>query len=629
MVFALAHVLSLFVQAQVPLVTTSAWDDWYRQLLNSRVQYCLEQPRTGTVYFSPSGSDSAGDGTLERPFASLAKAQQVLLASGGFITLAFERGGVWREGVGLDTGLTPAVAITDYGDSALHKPVFTPFRPIGNDSGTTDEAGVRIIQIEDTVTWVRDPAPLIRGNSYAFVAAHAGSWYYDSTSGVLYAHSTVDGAPLEYTQPTDAGLILRGDGSYARNIVCVGWGMKTTTPSQQHGIEIRCTLTDQCLALGCESYFGSSHVMTHLGTSNGWGSRPARGGIATFVDCKAGWATYNGGASESIFNTFSLEGGQDVIFDHCEVVAGTLPSSDWSYQTTSRGNGFYGHTGGGTNRFAQVVLNKCLVNGTEAPSAFSDLPAALSLAGVRGFVVGETFTGATTAFATDNMVRARGVYTLYPGPSAYAAANWAQSGWCIDNNITLDLSWQQWDYALFNALPNTPITPRFWFNTFTISAALPTTTFRLDYDSPTQAGGGSFINNAVVNISVARTVFVMGGVDNNAYFNCTGTSLDQHAVLLNSVPDTSCDGELNCRAASICEIDTDVNGPCGERNTIGAVEVHTCADFNHDLVLDFFDYLDFVQAFSSGDQSADFNRDQTLDFFDYLDFVDRFVGGCV
>ncbi len=51
-------------------------------------------------------------------------------------------------------------------------------------------------------------------------------------------------------------------------------------------------------------------------------------------------------------------------------------------------------------------------------------------------------------------------------------------------------------------------------------------------------------------------------------------------------------------------------------------------DFNHDASVDFFDYLDFVDAFSADDPSADFNGDTSIDFFDYLDFVDAFSIGC-
>jgi hypothetical protein len=48
------------------------------------------------------------------------------------------------------------------------------------------------------------------------------------------------------------------------------------------------------------------------------------------------------------------------------------------------------------------------------------------------------------------------------------------------------------------------------------------------------------------------------------------------------------------------------------------------ADFNGDNQVDFFDYLDFVQAFDAEDPSADFNGDNQVDFFDYLDFAIAF-----
>ncbi len=60
--------------------------------------------------------------------------------------------------------------------------------------------------------------------------------------------------------------------------------------------------------------------------------------------------------------------------------------------------------------------------------------------------------------------------------------------------------------------------------------------------------------------------------------------------------------------------------------------IHTtppcAADFNSDGSVDFFDYLDFVDAFSLADPIADFNGDTAIDFFDYLDFVDAFSIGC-
>ena len=51
-------------------------------------------------------------------------------------------------------------------------------------------------------------------------------------------------------------------------------------------------------------------------------------------------------------------------------------------------------------------------------------------------------------------------------------------------------------------------------------------------------------------------------------------------------------------------------------------------DFNKDGFLDFFDYLDFVDAYSANAPNADFNSDGSIDFFDYLDFVDAYSVGC-
>jgi hypothetical protein len=71
-----------------------------------------------------------------------------------------------------------------------------------------------------------------------------------------------------------------------------------------------------------------------------------------------------------------------------------------------------------------------------------------------------------------------------------------------------------------------------------------------------------------------------------------------------------------------------VTNSCGSVNSNAATLSICGADFNCDAAVDFFDYLDFVNAFSESLTSADFNADGTIDFFDYLDFVDAFSNGC-
>ncbi|MDX2148981.1 MAG: hypothetical protein SFZ23_15820, partial [Planctomycetota bacterium] len=54
------------------------------------------------------------------------------------------------------------------------------------------------------------------------------------------------------------------------------------------------------------------------------------------------------------------------------------------------------------------------------------------------------------------------------------------------------------------------------------------------------------------------------------------------------------------------------------------VAISAIPDFNEDGLVDFFDYLDFVDRWSNDDPSGDFNGDGSVDFFDFLDFADYF-----
>lgn len=77
--------------------------------------------------------------------------------------------------------------------------------------------------------------------------------------------------------------------------------------------------------------------------------------------------------------------------------------------------------------------------------------------------------------------------------------------------------------------------------------------------------------------------------------------------------------------------DVVVMNDCGEAHSgVGILTVSGMCydDFNRDGVVDFFDYLDFVAAFSVESPSADVNADAIVDFFDYLDFVAQFSEGC-
>jgi hypothetical protein len=71
-----------------------------------------------------------------------------------------------------------------------------------------------------------------------------------------------------------------------------------------------------------------------------------------------------------------------------------------------------------------------------------------------------------------------------------------------------------------------------------------------------------------------------------------------------------------------------VTSACGTLTSDDAVVSFCGADFNCDEFVDFFDYLDFVDAYTGGLPGGDFNGDDFIDFFDYLDFTDAFTAGC-
>lgn len=66
---------------------------------------------------------------------------------------------------------------------------------------------------------------------------------------------------------------------------------------------------------------------------------------------------------------------------------------------------------------------------------------------------------------------------------------------------------------------------------------------------------------------------------------------------------------------------TDGARPTVTRRLLDAWAAVCMADFNFDYNVDYFDYLDFLDAYAAEDPSADVNGDGDVDFFDYLDFI--------
>lgn len=69
--------------------------------------------------------------------------------------------------------------------------------------------------------------------------------------------------------------------------------------------------------------------------------------------------------------------------------------------------------------------------------------------------------------------------------------------------------------------------------------------------------------------------------------------------------------------------------PASTPLTSGAAAWSICApDLNCDALVDFADYLEFLNLFDAQDSHVDFNHDGLVDFSDYLEFLNLFDAGC-
>ena len=84
----------------------------------------------------------------------------------------------------------------------------------------------------------------------------------------------------------------------------------------------------------------------------------------------------------------------------------------------------------------------------------------------------------------------------------------------------------------------------------------------------------------------------------------------------------------NIKIIDMAEYRLTVTNSCGSVSTQPTLVQVCLPDFNCDGIVDFFDYLDFVDAFSHAALAADFNEDGVIDFFDYLDFLSAYTEGC-
>ncbi len=133
---------------------------------------------------------------------------------------------------------------------------------------------------------------------------------------------------------------------------------------------------------------------------------------------------------------------------------------------------------------------------------------------------------------------------------------------------------------------------------------------------------GIWTVNGIANLNYSMGVTSGFTVPSGPFVDGPAAGGNAHSITM----DTSTAG---LKAATLTITSDDPDQPTRLVSLIGEVLEASCpADYNNDGEVNFFDYLDFVDAYSAGDISADFNNDSMIDFFDYLDFVDAYSTGC-
>jgi hypothetical protein len=328
---------------------------------------------------------------------------------------------------------------------------------------------------------------------------------------------------------------------------------------------------------------------------------------------------YNGANSETIFNTFAAAGGSEAIFDSCIAAYGTLPSSEWDFNTTRRGQAFYGHTGGGAAVFRLVVINngrsEAGPRSTGMAAHFASTPAFTNLEDCRGFIVGESHPGgpgtASLPIAGGSYVRMNGSYLnmIALAPEAgqqpwtnSSMAGFPQVGWAINNILDIDASARQYQFAMYNGPEGSSSTLKLIGNFIRVRTG-PTTEFRIDYWEPNRSSSAAAYNNIFVKTGPGTARFNIGSGDGisipsaigNAFYEFSLTGIYSRYVtgarniVLATEPAfgmaPSCGSPLLFNADPLpmgIKPSVDHVGTEGVRCTIGPIEASPCADVDGD-----------------------------------------------
>lgn len=521
----------------------------YYRLLSHRLA-AAPIARPASYYFSTSGNDSTGDGSVGNPWQTIAKAQTTLNASSGNIALLFKCGDEWNELTGLDVSKANTT-IGSWGTG--NKPWFNRFSRkystgwsavSGNQYSRAEVSTIGNVRYQTYDASKSTTQVLSRQANATDCLNTSNSWAW--VSNVLYVNlggTNPNTVQLEAVIANNLDGVSVGDidGCRVDNIRVDGFGCDPANPHnpQAYQFKSRVSGANAVVFSNCEGYYGGTHIIAHY-------INPSAGGIATFYNCDAGFTTRNAGTGETIFNTYSNGGGQETIFHNCRAIAGTHPTGTGAWVQT--GSSHYGHTaGGGVTAALTIQWNEpesislpagsysCAVGGS-----YSNIRPIGQIDDARTFVVGETILDGV---ALPKHWTAEHVFIncRWRGNPANIATQGLQSSGAptqLIGGIQINCLWD-WDLtnqsgtgtrALYNAL-GTPNTPRMWH--CQIDSNVTDNAFKIDFDTSTGASAsvaGELIN-CVLNAYGISGGSAKVGFNNmasqcrgNAYFGFSGGS---------------------------------------------------------------------------------------------------------
>ena len=518
----------------------------FRQWVNDLIAYRTRSttaPRTTTYYFSTTGNDVSGDGSQGNPFATVSKAITLLAAGTGGMAFLFKRGDQWNETT-LMTLNKPNCTVGAWG-TASNKPWFNRFTLKYNSAGWTLAAGNRYTRAETTdMAWLRyqdylqskDPALCLKlVSSSAECEANSNTFFW----GANVLHVNLGGTNpntlnLEACPTNTAnGFDVTATGCRIEGIRVDGWGMSVANPHSPQSYQIRWALPTNGVgsASNCETFYGGTHL--HAIYNPG---ATALGGAVLIEDCDAGFAL-QGGAGETIFNTYVTLGECETIFNRCKVVAGTLPNGVAAWAV--RGKAFYGHTAG-VGKHDLIICNDCEIIDsaitTQNTADFADTRPAISIETCRTFIIGEVHIGRAVPWTpylntcyincfwdiTPAIDYPAGGYSAAGASSQEFDGYWINCTWRV-NQINQASTTRR---ALFNALGTTN---ECQFLHCRLHITQTDNAFGIDYD----ANGADSAPNAVFANTIYTAEVASGAVTvalnntagkcfNNAYRNITG-----------------------------------------------------------------------------------------------------------